>query len=97
MILKMNKMKCKKKNQKKPNQPNKQTKQTKQVTIILSLNNWYTPCKYSLLSENYVCINKHFIAPVKMNIIFIYRCTGKPLNLQHHTCTFLPNTEIYIK
>ena len=30
----------------------------------------------------YVSSNKHYIAPVKINIIFIYRCTGKPLNLQ---------------
>ena len=30
----------------------------------------------------YVFINKHNIAPVKINVIFMYRCTGKPLNLQ---------------
>ena len=30
----------------------------------------------------YVFSNKHYIAPVKINIITIYICNGKPLNLQ---------------
>ena len=43
---------------------------------------------------------KHYIAPVKIDIIFIYRCTGKPLNLQlaashrnffYHTQKFILN------
>ena len=37
----------------------------------------------------YVFSNKHFIAPVKINIIFIYRCTGKPLNSQLN-CSITP-------
>ena len=48
----------------------------------------------------YVSSNKHYIAPVKINIIFIYRCTGKPLNLllaASHLNFFLPNTDIYFK
>ena len=60
----------------------KNPKQTNQVTIILSLNNWYTPCKYSVIWKfTYLISNKHLIAPVKINIIFIliqmYRKTSQ--------------------
>ena len=88
MILKITKIKYKK------------PKLTKQVTIILSLNNWYTPCRYSLLSENLRISNKHFIAPVKINTCIIFILPDVPLNLQlaaSHLNFFLTNTEIYIK
>ena len=89
-ILKTNKIKYKKTQTNKTSNYHSFIKQLVHSMQVLSVIGKFT----------YLISNKHFIAPVKINIIFILPDVLKNLsicNLQHHTWTSIPTTEIYIK